>query len=131
MELKIAQEALEKKNKVIESRKKADSERFKEMVQTIHKTLDIYGEFCQTETSPPIFFLPKVHSEKSMDNLSKTKEKYEKIKDGLKLNLEEYLIREYPPDQQNDVKMNDDPTISEEKEDVLSGEESNTMAVES
>lgn len=104
MEDKIEKEIAEKKLKVLESRKKEDLARYSQMMESVQESYDKYSEFCQTETSPRIYFLPKNHSQKSRENLEKSKS----LNKPLQFNIEEYLEQEYPNLDQSD-KMQIEP----------------------
>ena len=115
MELKIQQETMAKKSKILEKRKIDDSLRYKTMMETVNSVLEKYSGFCQTETLPPIYFLPMVHSEKSLENLKKSTEIIENLKKSITFNHQEYMDSEFPIDSQTqsvvddsvDVKMED------------------------
>ena len=109
MEEKIEKDILEKKLKVYESRKKDDLSRYKLMMESVQDDHNRYSEFCQTDTSPRIYFSPRNHSQKSRDNL----EKYKSLQKPLQFNIEAYMKQEYPPqDPSRDHEMDIEPDNS-------------------
>jgi hypothetical protein len=77
LQLKLDQDLLDKKAKLLQQRKEEDLKRLQRLQATLETHyLTHYPQFLQTETQPPVFFAPAIHSPKSLDRLQLTRQKY-------------------------------------------------------